>query len=105
MEGIDWTAIGVALLALVGTSVTAWRSWGRPKDPATRHIERADKVVDIQVGEIARLETALKASREREDEFESKIEELEGELRSVKHRVAKLEDEIVRLGGDPGLIG
>lgn len=103
MRSIDWTSILIAVTALVGTIYTAWRSQGR-KDRATLHVERADHVVGLQAAEMKRLNDELVASRRREEALEAKLEEMESALASVSGRVTRLESEILRLGGDPGLV-
>lgn len=93
---VDWTPLTIAIVALLGTVYTAWRSSGK-KDRATLHVERADHVVDIQKSELDRLAVELEKSRIREDQQEQQIQEL-------SKRVAKLELAVIRLGGDPSLL-
>ena len=108
MGAVEWTPIIVAFISL-GGSIFVFLKTREPKaDPATLHVQRADQVVDIQAGEIQHLASELEASRKREDALEQAMRALEREFKADKaamtQRVEALEAEVLRLGGDPGLV-
>lgn len=103
-NALDWTAVVVALIALLGTGFSAYKSRTREADPATVHVQRAGLVVDIQKEEIGRLKGDLEAARIREDALEDRAAALESEVASMSRRVERLEEEVIRLGGDPALV-
>lgn len=101
--GIEWTPILLSVLALVSSAITAWHTSSR-KDRASIHVERADKIVDLQAEYITRLEDDAREARDREKWFEDEVAALREQLRTVLNRVGLLEQEVIRLGGDPTLV-
>jgi hypothetical protein len=88
MRNLDWTAIVVAIIALVGSVVTTLK---------VRQQARKPNIVD-QAGQVSTL------AIEQMHRMANEVEVLEGEVDRLRHRIYLLEQEVIRLGGDPRLV-
>ena len=84
----DWAPIAVAIIALLGTLYTG------------RAVRKVSKQPDI-VGQAGQVSGLAVGQMQRMGE---EIERLEAEVDDLRNRIRLLEAEVIRLGGDPGLV-
>lgn len=113
---LDWTSMVVALVALIGTLYTARQT--RAKSKKSTIIDQAGQVATIATDQLLSVVEELKAVKEeirhlddeagslRDEMAEAKREAraLRAENQSLRVRVVALEQEVIRLGGDPALV-
>ena len=92
---LDWTAIVVAVIALVGTGVTTLKVRQQAKRPNI--VDQAGQVSTLAVDQMRRMSEEMKA-------MENEVKGMEGEISRLRHRIHLLEREVLRLGGDPVLV-
>lgn len=109
MRALDWTTLFSALIALVGTIFTGVRSRQQSKKP--NPVEQAAIVSDIATKAAERmgvhvesLEKEIKELRQTNDKHEDVIQEMRETNTKLTRRINALEDEVLRLGGDPTLV-
>lgn len=92
---VDWTALIVAVFALVGTLYTANQTRQKARKPNI--IEQAGQVATIATDQLQAVFNELQDMRK-------ELDKLEDENSRLRRRIYALELEIARLGGDPAVV-
>jgi len=94
---LDWTALLVAVLALVGTLSTAIATRRKSQKPTI--IDQAGQVAQIATLQLESVVREVEALRAEVATYKAEIDRIEAEREHLKDRVVVLEREILKLGG------